>query len=180
MLGAKVPRAITRHFWIILQITLAFSLASVPVYAESSVPINAEDLSKLLSGITEVGIMVDRLDPLSAGRSRARRSASGAGARATHACAQRSNSRSWSETNTGFTNPFSNSRREVPTPARQFAPKCVGRGGRSRRNGHEGKYLPSGSRRFARLGSASLGKPWLDAGLPLGSSVWLGAWQQYS
>ena len=62
MLGAKVPRAITRHFWIILQITLAFSLASVPVYAETSVPINAEDLSKLLRGITEVGIMVDRLN----------------------------------------------------------------------------------------------------------------------
>ena len=38
------------------------------------------------------------------------------------------------------------------------------------RNFHEGKHPPSGSRRFYRLGSASLGKPWLDAG----SSRWLG------
>jgi hypothetical protein len=60
--GAKVPRGIKKRFWIFLQTTLALSLASVPVYADTSVPINAENLTKLLRGITEVGIMVDHLD----------------------------------------------------------------------------------------------------------------------
>jgi pyocin large subunit-like protein len=62
MLGARVPRGIKKRFWIFLQTTLAFTVANVPVCADPSVPINAEDLSKLLRGITEVGIMVDHLD----------------------------------------------------------------------------------------------------------------------